>query len=193
MPTAIGNSASRVEEGVAVLSPLPESPPNGRNETELERCDRNLVELLQEVRVVQTGVQVLFAFLLAAPLTAAFHHLNGRRHAEYYVTFVLAGLAAFLLMSPTAYHRVLFRLGDKAFLVEIANRLTIAGLYAVGLSMTGAILFVTDVLFGFWPGVIAAVVSGAACLVLWAIRPLARRRELGKPDPGRERRPQLAR
>src|SRR5690242_7833170 len=103
---------------------------NGRNETSLERCDRNLVELLQEVRVVQTGVQVLFGFLLMAPLTARFEHLHGRQHAEYYVSFALAGLAAFLLIAPTAYHRALFRRGDKEYLVTIANRLTIAGLYA---------------------------------------------------------------
>src|SRR5512139_1197221 len=107
------------------------APADGRNETALERSDRNLVELLQEVRVVQTGVQVLFAFLLTAPLTTPFDDLAERQHAEYYVTFVLAGIAVFLLIAPTAYHRVLFRRGDKLHLVRVANRLTIAGLSAV--------------------------------------------------------------
>src|SRR5215211_7319714 len=96
-----------------------------RNETDLERCDRNLVELLQEVRVVQTGVQVLFAFLLMAPLTPVFGRLDGRHHGEYYATLALAGISAFLLIAPTAYHRVLFRRGDKEYLVTIANRMTI--------------------------------------------------------------------
>jgi hypothetical protein len=160
---------------------VPDAPPNGRNETELERCDRNLVELLQEVRVVQTGVQVLFAFLLMAPLTPVFRHLGERPHGEYYVTFALAGLAAFLLIAPTAYHRVLFRRGDKQYLVDIGNRLTIAGLYSVGLSMTGAILFVTDVLFGLWPGLVAGAMSATTCLALWAVQPLARRRRLRNP------------
>ena len=163
---------------MSVLRALPETPPNGRNETDLERCDRNLVELLQEVRVVQTGVQVLFAFLLTAPLTAMFHHLNARQHGEYYVTFVLVGLAAFLLIAPTAYHRVLFRRGDKDYLVTVANRLTIAGLCSVGLSMIGAVLFVTDLLFGLWPGVLAGALSAAGCVSLWAVQPLTRRRRL---------------
>src|SRR4051794_21155547 len=105
----------------------------GRNETELERVDRNLVELLQEVRVVQTGVQVLFAFLLMAPLTPGFAHLGSASRIEYFVTLSLAGAAAVLLIAPTAFHRVLFRCGDKEYLVTTANRLTIAGLAAVGM------------------------------------------------------------
>src|SRR3954447_12560007 len=151
---------------------------SGRNETELERCDRNLVELLQEVRVVQTGVQVLFAFLLMAPLTPNFHRLGAVRHAEYFVTLTLAGAAAVLLIAPTAFHRVLFRCGDKEYLVTTANRLTIAGLVAVGLSMTGALAFVSDILFGRWCALVTGGLAALACLVLWAIIPLARRRRL---------------
>src|SRR5215212_5547599 len=79
------------------------SPTEGRNETHLERCDRNLVELLQEVRVVQTGVQVLFAFLLMAPLTPGFAGLSSLQRAEYFVTLALSGAAALLLIAPTAY------------------------------------------------------------------------------------------
>jgi hypothetical protein len=168
------------------LSPLeraPEDAFSGRNETELERCDRNLVELLQEVRVVQTGVQVLFGFLLMAPLTAYFQRLNGRQHAEYFASFVLAGVAAFLLMAPTAYHRVLFRRGDKRYLVTIANRLTIAGLGAVGISMVGATMFVTDVLFGPLLGLTAGALSAGMGLLLWATLPLVRRRALSTAGP----------
>jgi hypothetical protein len=148
---------------------------NGRNETHLERCDRNLVELLQEVRVVQTGVQVLFAFLLMAPLTPGFDDLSSVQRIEYFVTLLLSGVAALLLIAPTAYHRVLFRLGDKEFLVRISNRLTIAGLAAVGLSMVGALLFVTSVLFGQPAAVIAGVVSAICFLIVWGVLPLARR------------------
>src|SRR3954468_9764 len=133
----------------------------GRNETELERCDRNLVELLQEVRVVQTGVQVLFAFLLMAPLTPRFEGLGTLRHAEYFVTLSLAGAAAILLIAPTAFHRVLFRQGDKEWLVTTANRLTIAGLAAVGLSMVGAFVFVADILLGRWGAIVTGVLAGA--------------------------------
>ena len=155
-----------------------ESLANGRNETRLERCDRNLVELLQEVRVVQTGVQVLFGFLLMAPLTAGFHNVHGRQRAEYYVAFALAGLAVFLLIAPTAYHRALFRRGDKEYLVVTANRLTIAGLCAVGISMTGACVFVSDIIFGPWPAIVAGAIATMTCLALWVILPLLRRRRI---------------
>jgi hypothetical protein len=174
---------------VNAVKPLPHRPADGRNETELERCDRNLVELLQEVRVVQTGVQVLFGFLLMAPLTTVFQRLDGRQRAEYYVTFALVGLAAFILIAPTAYHRMLFRQGDKQYLVAIANRLTIAGVAAVGLSMVGATTFVTDVLFGPTLGVIAGAFAAGAGVILWALLPLARRRELRQHVPSSDRGP----
>jgi hypothetical protein len=154
------------------------SPTEGRNETHLERCDRNLVELLQEVRVVQTGVQVLFAFLLMAPLTPGFAGLGALQRAEYFVTLTLAGAAAVLLIAPTAYHRVLFRLGDKDYLVTVANRLTIAGLTAVAMSMVGAFVFVTDILFGQTAALVAGAATGTALVVLWGALPLARRRAL---------------
>jgi hypothetical protein len=157
----------------------------GRNETHLERCDRNLTELLQEVRVVQTGVQVLFAFLLMAPLTPGFADLGALQRLEYFVTLTLAGAAALLLIAPTAYHRVLFRLGDKDYLVTVANRLTIAGLAAVALSMVGAFVFVTDILFGQLAATVAGAATGATTFILWAALPLARRRALAGAGPAR--------
>ena len=161
----------------------PVDSPNGRNETRLERCDRNLTELLQEVRVVQTGVQVLFAFLLTAPLTSRFARLDTSQRIEYYVTLAFAGAATVLLIAPTAYHRVLFRLGDKEHLVTVANALTIAGLTAVGVSMAGAMVFVTHVIFGSWAGLAAGVVAVTGCGLLWAAMPLARRRSLAAARP----------
>jgi Family of unknown function (DUF6328) len=152
----------------------------GRNETQLERCDRNLVELMQEVRVVQTGVQVLFAFLLTAPLASRFPALSEFQKLTYFVTLLAAGAAAVLLIAPTAYHRILFRLGDKEHLVNVANRLTLAGLTCVALSMVGALLLVTDLLFDA-----TAVVAGTSalaalgCLCLWCLAPLLRRARIG--------------
>jgi len=156
---------------------------SGRNETQLERCDRNLVELLQEVRVVQTGVQVLFAFLLMAPLTPGFEHLGSLQRAEYFVTLALAGAAAILLIAPTAYHRALFRQGDKEYLVTVANRLTIAGLAAVGMSMVGAMVFVTGLLFGQSAALVSGMIAGICCLTLWAVLPVARRLALSRSRP----------
>src|SRR3954470_7865975 len=164
----------------------------GRNETELERCDRNLVELLQEVRVVQTGVQVLFAFLLTAPLAPRFPQLTSFQHHDYFVTLLSAGAAAILLIAPTAYHRILFRCGDKEYLVQVANRFTLAGLAFVGISMIGALLLVSDLLFD--GPIVAATAAWAtlACVLCWCLMPLHRRASLhgldGSPDrPSRRR------
>src|SRR5207237_9694655 len=111
-------ASSRLTRLTAVT---PGYDPTGRDETPLERCDRNLVELLQEVRVVQTGVQVLFAFLLTAPLSARFPDLSAFQRLTYFATLLAAGAAAILLIAPTAYHRLLCRLGDKAPLAPVAN------------------------------------------------------------------------
>jgi Family of unknown function (DUF6328) len=153
----------------------------GRNETHLERCDRNLAELLQEVRVVQTGVQVLFAFLLTAPLAPRFPELSQFQKLTYFATLLAAGGAAILLIAPTAYHRILFRLGDKEHLVAVANRLTLAGLTFVALSMVGALLLVSDLLFE--DVLIVAVTAGLAalgCLALWCLAPLFRRARISR-------------
>jgi len=152
---------------------------NGRNETELERCDRNLVELLQEVRVAQTGVQILFAFLLTVPFTARFERLTSFQEVLYFGTLLAAGAAALLLIAPTSYHRILFRLGDKEHLVRAANRLTIVGLGFVAVAIVGVILLVSDFLF---PGLVAVLATGTAsalCLICWYVIPLRRRSRLG--------------
>jgi predicted membrane channel-forming protein YqfA (hemolysin III family) len=150
----------------------------GRSETDLERCDRNLVELLQEVRVVQTGVQVLFAFLLTAPLAPRFPELTAFQRGTYFVTLLFTGAAVVLLIAPTAYHRILFRLGDKERLVMVANRFTLAGLACVAFSMVGALLLVTDLMFDGGFVVLTAAVASLACLTLWCVAPLRRRRKL---------------
>jgi hypothetical protein len=153
-----------------------------RDETELERCDRNLVELLQEVRVVQTGVQVLFAFLLTAPLASRFPHLSHFQQLTYFATLLAAGAAAILLIAPTAYHRILFRLGDKEHLVVVANRLTLAGLTCVAVSMTGALMLVADLLFRDTALVVlTSGLAALACLTAWCVAPLRRRARISHP------------
>jgi hypothetical protein len=152
--------------------------PSARNETALERCDRNLVELLQEVRVVQTGVQVLFAFLLTAPLASRFPELTPFQRHAYFFTLLAAGAATILLIAPTAYHRILFRCGDKEYLVQVANRFTLAGIAFVGVSMIGALLLVSDLMFD---GAIVAVTAAFAtlgCVACWCLMPLSRRARL---------------
>ncbi len=158
-----------------------------RNETELERCDRQLAELMQEVRVAQTGVQVLFGFLLTVPFTVRFDALSSGQRALYFATLVIAGAAAMLLIAPTSHHRVLFRCGDKHHLVRIANRYAIAGLACVGVAMVGALVFVGDVVFGSELGGVGGAVAGQACGRCWYGQPLLRRRVLfARRSGGRE-------
>jgi Family of unknown function (DUF6328) len=150
-------------------------PETGRPETELERLDRNLSELLVELRVALPGVQVLFAFLLIVPFTDRFAEVSGFQEKVYFVTLLFTAISAALLISPTTYHRMTFRRQQKKHLVFVANRLAIAGTGMLALAMTGAIMLITDVLFGTTATV---VFSGAALtmfVVLWGLLPLRRR------------------
>jgi hypothetical protein len=149
-----------------------------RNETELERCDRHLAELMQEIRVAQTGVQVLFGFLLTVPFSTRFPTLGTREHALYFATLVAAGIAVMLLIAPGAQHRMLFRCGDKQHIVRMAHRYAIAGFGCVALAMIGALLLVGDVVFGSALGMAAAVTAGGGALWCWYLQPLLRRRSL---------------
>ncbi len=156
----------------------------GRNETRLERSDRNLVELLQEVRLMQMGVQVLFAFLLTAPFAPRFPELSSFQRAAYFATLLSAGSATVLLIAPTAYHRILFRLGDKEHVVTVANRFALAGLACVGVSIAGGILLVSDLVFDGSLILVTTGLAALACLTFWCVAPLWRRRSL-KRDAAR--------
>jgi uncharacterized membrane protein len=153
-------------------------PLSERNETELERSDRHLSELMQEVRVAQTGVQVLFGFLLTVPFTARFERLDSAQRGLYFATLAVAGAAAMLLIAPSSQHRVLFRCGDKPYLVRMANRYAIAGLACVGVAMAGALVFVADVVFDSTSAGIAGGVAALACAWSWYGHPMRRRRRL---------------
>ena len=151
-------------------------PPDGRDESEAERDDRNLAELLQELRVAGLGVQVLFGFLLSLPFTNRFSHLNPGQRNLYLGTLVLAAVATALLLGPVAYHRLVFRQGQKERLVRAANIMAIAGLGTVGLAVSAAVLLVTDyVSSGLTAGLITAFVT-IMFAGLWFAFPLAHRR-----------------
>src|SRR3954453_1515806 len=150
--------------------------PSGRDESEEERLDRNLGELLQELRVALPGVQVLFAFLLAVPFQQNFTKISEFEKKVYFATLLLTAISAALLIAPSAYHRITFRYQQKHRLVFISNRLAIAGLGVLALAMTCAVMLVTNVLFGT---VVTTVVTTVLVLmmfvVLWAVLPLMRR------------------
>jgi hypothetical protein len=157
--------------------------PSGREESEHERLDRNLGELLQELRVALPGVQVLFAFLLTVPFQQGFTKITPFQEKVYFVCLLLTAISASLLISPTAYHRMTFRKQQKKHLVFLANRFAIAGLGCVALAMTGVVVLVTDLLFG----AVATAVVGTATFVmfalLWFALPLHRRVNMPDPEP----------
>jgi uncharacterized protein DUF6328 len=155
-----------------------EERPSGRDESEAERLDRNLGELLQELRVALPGVQVLFAFLLAVPFQQNFTKINGFEKHVYFVTLLCTAMSAILLIAPSSYHRMTFRLQQKRELIFLANRFTIAGLTFLALAMTGAIVLITDVLFGGLATIVVGALAAVAFIVVWYLLPLRRRLSL---------------
>lgn len=149
-----------------------------RHETQLERLDRNLEEMTGELRVVVTGVQVLFAFLLIVPFNTGFAHVGSFERIVYFITLLLAASAAVCTIAPSAEHRFLFRHDDKQHLVFSSNRVVIAGLGFLALAMCGCLLLVTTKLFGVAAGVATAVVGAVPFAVLWFAVPLRRLRML---------------
>jgi len=149
--------------------------PSGREESEAERLDRNLGELLQELRVALPGVQVLFAFLLAVPFQQNFTKITPFQERVYFATLLLTAASAVLLISPSAYHRMTFRQQEKDNLVFLANKLAIVGLGLLALAMTGAIMLITDVLFGGLATVVTSVTTLLTFAAFWYVLPLRRR------------------
>ena len=146
-----------------------------RDESGAERADRNLAELLQELRVAGLGVQVLFGFLLSLPFTNRFTRLSGGQRDLYLACLVLAAAATALLLGPVAYHRLVFRRGRKESLVQAASVMATAGLLTVGLAVSAAVLLVTSFVTG---GLAAALITALiACMfgLLWFAFPLTRR------------------
>jgi hypothetical protein len=158
-------------------------PPNmgssdGREETPLERLDRNLEEMTGELRVVVTGVQVLFAFLLVVPFDSGFTHIGPFERTVYFVTLLLATLAAICTIAPSAQHRFLFRHDDKQYIVFLANRVVIAGLAFLALAMCGSLMLVATKLFGVTAGVVTIAFGAIRFAVLWFGLPLRRKLKL---------------
>jgi Family of unknown function (DUF6328) len=145
-------------------------------ETGAERDDRNLLELLQELRVAGLGVQVLFGFMLSLPFTTRFVKLSQPQRDLYLASLLLAAISTALLMAPVAYHRLVFRRHQKEILVKDAHLMALSGLAAVGLAISAAVLLVVSYVASGLPAVIITV--GIVCLFagLWFALPLARRR-----------------
>ena len=145
-----------------------------REETEEERLDRNLNELLQGLRVALPGIQVLFAFLLVVPFQQGWVKVTDFEQTVYYVTLMLTAASSVCLIAPTARHRMRFRELDKEWIVNSSNRLAIAGLALMGAAITCALVLISSVVYGGPAAVIAPAAVGAAIFWFWFGAPLVR-------------------
>jgi hypothetical protein len=145
-------------------------------ESEGDRIDRELIELLNELRVALPGVQVLFAFLLTVPFAQGFTYTTQYQRDLFFGILCTTAISAALLIAPSAWHRIHFRQADKEHLLQTSNRLTIAGLAFLALAMIGAISLLADVVFGeTWLTITSTVIAAMLFGSLWAILPLMRR------------------
>jgi hypothetical protein len=154
-----------------------------RNETETERMDRNWNELLQELRVAQTGVQVLSGFLLTLPFQQRFTALGPAYRVVFLFAFVLATTATALLIAPVSSHRLLFRKHEKDVLVQISDVLAKAGLTALALAVTTVVLLIFAVVIGTGTALVASALFLTLFLVLWILLPLTLLRRHGRHPP----------
>ena len=147
--------------------PTPGRTPLRPGETEDQRLDRNLLELLNEVRVAMPGVQVLFGFLLAVPFQGGFQQASSFQRHVLFACLLCAASATALLVAPVAYHRIMFRRGDRLRIVETGNVSLLAGLALLALAMIGAVMLVTDFLFGTTTTVVVATAGALLFGGLW--------------------------
>src|SRR5438067_382188 len=144
---------------------------SGRYETEEERLDRNYNELLQELRVAQTGVQVLFAFLLGIAFTQRYTALQSYQRYFYVVTLVAAACTAIFLIAPVAVHRLLFREHRKDEVVDFTSRLAAIGVTFLAISMLSSVLFVLDVVLNLTASIVMTAALALTILVVWWVLP----------------------
>ncbi|MEV6813731.1 DUF6328 family protein [Micromonospora sp. NPDC051296] len=144
-------------------------------ETEKQRWQRNFADLLQELRVAQTGVQILFAFLLTLPFSNGFTRTTPFQRDVYIVALLAAAGATAMIISPVAFHRALFRQGRKPELVRFAHRMATAGLGFMLVSMVSAVLLVSDFVLARPIAFLLCAVTGLWFLTFWVVLPFSRR------------------
>ena len=147
-------------------------------ETEDQRADRNFNDILQELRVTQTGVQILFGFLLTMPLQARFERLDGYERGLLVVAVLLLATATACIIAPVAWHRALFRHRVKKEIVDASDVFAKGGLTALGLGIVASMLLMLDLVLPRWAAIGLAVALAALLLMLWAVSPVLRRREM---------------
>jgi hypothetical protein len=151
-------------------------------ESPKQRHDRELIELLNELRVALPGVQVLFAFLLAVPFSNGYRRITPFQKDVFFASFVSTAVSSALLIAPSAFHRLRWRIEDKGHIVRLSNKLAIAGLFFLAVAMVAVVLVVSDFLFGTTAAVATTASVGIAFAALWYGLALAYRlKERGRP------------
>ena len=149
---------------------------SGDEESRSERVNRELIELINELRVALVGVQVLFAFLLAVPFAQGFVKTTDFQQDLFFVVLCATGIASALMVAPSAYHRINFRAKDKEQMLRTSNALMLSGLAFLAISIVGAVVFVADYLYGSTATTLACAIVGALLFVgLWFALPIVRR------------------
>ncbi|MGH9277736.1 MAG: DUF6328 family protein [Acidimicrobiales bacterium] len=152
---------------------LEELPKDDGGDGKPSRYDRELIELLNELRVVLPGVQVLFAFLLIVPFNDRFDALGEPLRGVYLFALMTSALSCVLFTTPPCFHRLRFRRHDKAQLLRVGNRCAVAGCVALALAMVSSVLLVSDYLFGRTVAVVMTGVIGLVIAGLWWVLPIA--------------------
>ena len=147
-------------------------------ETESQRADRNFNDILQELRVAQTGVQILFGFLLTMPLQARFERLDDVERTLLVLAVLLLACATACIIAPVAWHRALFRHRLKKEIVDASNVFAKAGLAFLGLGITVSIVLMIDLVLARWAAVTIGISLAVLLLMLWVVSPLMRRKGL---------------
>ncbi|SDM62967.1 DUF6328 family protein [Allokutzneria albata] len=146
-------------------------------ESEQRQLARNLSELLQELRVAQGGVQILFGFLLSIAFSDRYEDVDGYIRVLHLVTVVLAAAAVALLTAPASWHRLLFRQGMRKEIIDTANVFAITGMVFLALAMIGTVLLLGEAIVGGWPAIVIGVFALVGFGMLWFVLPLLRRRD----------------
>ena len=158
-----------------MAEPMPESHAQDDEESRQERVNRELIELLNELRVALPGVQVLFAFLLVLPFQNRFRDLDRLDRAVYFAALATTALSSVLLIAPSMHHRLRFRDERKAEIVFTANKLSIAGMTSMAVAIVLALYLVGDFLYGTVGGIATAACALAAFAGVWYALPFAQR------------------
>jgi preprotein translocase subunit SecG len=147
----------------------------GRNESESDRLDRNYNELLQELRVAETGVQILFAFMLSISFQQRFDTIDDVQRTIYVITLLFCTISIALLVAPVAFHRLVFRQGLKDELVKITSKLALAGTTFLLLAVLSGVLLIFDYVVGRTFAIVTTSVLAVLFVSLWLVLPLQRR------------------